>query len=235
MEKVKLLFVEDDEALAFIVTGSLELTGRYEIHVASNGVDGLDLYRKLLPDILVADIEMPGMSGFELVKQIREIDSQALIVFASGRIAPKDWIEGFSVGADNFIRKPYLPEELDAQIMALMRRTSKGGGHKSTAGHKLSFGSFLLHVQSRTLETKQGEVRCRLTDRELQILKILLERKGEVVKRDELLTLFWGDNNFYTARSLDVFMTKIRKYLHEDRSIDIQTIRGEGFRLVISV
>lgn len=233
MKTIKLLFVEDDEALAFMVTGSLELTGRYEIHSALNGDDGLSLYREIHPDIIVADIEMPGISGFELVKQIREMDNSALIIIASARSAPKDWIEGFSVGADNFIRKPYLPEELDVQIMALLRRINRAEHNKPAVSHKLSFGHFRLDAQLRTLETSEGEVRCRLTERELQILKKLLERRGEVVMRNELLSLFWRENDFYSARSLDVFMSKIRKYLREDSSIEIQTIRGEGFRLIV--
>lgn len=231
MKPIKLLFVEDDDALAFMVTGSLDLSGKYEIHRAANGAEGLTLYNNIHPDIIVADVEMPEMSGFEMVRKIRETDTFTPIIFASARKSPKDFIEGLHVGADNFIRKPYLPEELEVQMTALLRRINKEVTEEAISSYKHSFGNYRLDTQARTLEIKGGNSFL-LTERETGILKILSDRKGEIVKRDEILTVFWGNSDFYTTRSLDVFIANIRKYLKEDGSVEIQTIRGEGFRLV---
>ena len=231
MDTIKLLLVEDDDILTYMLKGTLELVGGYEIFTAVNGVEGLSLYNEIHPDIIVSDIEMTGMSGFEMVKKIRETDSSTPIIFASARKNPKDLIEGLNLGADNFIRKPYLPEELHILIKTLLERISGVGNEGAKEHYRYEFGTYQLDTQLRTLESKNGK-HLSLTDREVSILKILLDKKGEVVRKDEILIPLWGDNNFYTARSLDVFMTKIRKHLKEDNTIDLQTIRGEGFRLI---
>ena len=234
MDIINLLLVEDDENLAFMLKGSLELKGGYEVHTVLNGKEGLEVNQKIHPDIIVADVEMPEMSGFEMVQKIRETDSHTPIIFASALHSPKALIEGFEIGADNFIRKPYLPEELHVQIASLLRRVNgdKFGNEKSKNVYE--FGRYRLNVQRKhlLLDGTESE-RLNLTGREVNILKMLLDNKGEVVKRDEMLNHLWGDNSFYTARSLDVFMTNIRKYLKKDNSVEIQTIRGEGFRLIV--
>ena len=234
MDTIRLLLVEDDEALAYMLKGSLELMGNYQIHTASNGVEGLSLYDEIHPDIIVSDVEMAEMSGFEMVKKIRETDAHTPIIFASARKSPKDFIEGLHIGADNFIRKPYLPEELNIQILALLRRINDQHSKDTKNAKQYSFGNYLFDAELRILQLNgSSESQLHLTEREVNILEILLTEKGNVVKRDKILVSLWGDNNFYTARSLDVFMTKIRKYLHLDSSVEIQTIRGEGFRLIV--
>lgn len=232
MEKIKLLLVEDDADLLFMVKGTFELNGNYEIYTATNGEEGLEIFHKTHPDVIVADVEMPKMSGFEMVKLIRETDAQILIIFASARKTPQDFIEGLEVGADNFIRKPYLPQELDTQIKVLLRRV-KGKSVSSENTDIYHLGNYEFNAQFRTLQIKEQAEILRLTEREVKILKILLEKEGQLVTRDEILTPIWETIDFYVNRSLDVFMTKIRKYLKKDESIQIQTIRGEGFRLVI--
>lgn len=233
MEVIKLLLVEDDESLSFMLKGSLELTGDYEVYTATNGKEGLEIYKKTHPTVLVADVEMPEMSGFEMVRQIRETDTHTPIIFASARKSPKDLIEGLYIGADNFIRKPYLPEELNFQIIALLRRVKGVRSPYAENKNRYTFGNYQIDIQSRSLLLRNDENNpLALTEREMNILKILLEKKGELVTREEILVPLWGDNNFYTARSLDVFMTKIRKYLKEDDSAEIQTIRGGGYRLI---
>jgi Response regulators consisting of a CheY-like receiver domain and a winged-helix DNA-binding domain len=232
METLKLLFVEDDESLAFIVTGSLGLMGDYEIHRAANGEEGLELYKQIRPDIVVADIEMPGMSGLEMVQEIRKTDAKTLIVFASARKSPQEFIEGIHTGADYFIRKPYLPEELHIQLITLLKRINSNNAAAADHSSNLLLGNCLLDTHTRTLQIR-GENCVQLTEREMKILKFLFEKKGEVVKREDILSALWGNNDFYTTRSLDVFMASIRKHLKEDPSIKIQTIRGEGFQLIV--
>lgn len=234
MNKIKLLFVEDDEALSFMVKGSLELKGTYEIYTAENGKEGLEQYRKIYPDIIVADVEMREMSGFEMVKEIRTTDRHIPVIFASGLKSPTTLIEGLNLGADNFIRKPYLPEELHIQILALLRRVKEGQAGGSKEQYSYDFGNFRLNTQLRYLTLREnGNIQLKLTEREVDILKILLEKQGEVVKKEEILIPLWGNSDYFAARSLDVFMSKIRKYLEADNSVEIQTIRGEGLRLII--
>lgn len=233
MEKIKLLLVEDDESLVFIMKGSLKLLKTYQIFTAINGEEGLDLYRKILPDVIVVDVEMPKMSGFEMVQEIRLTDAHTPIIFASARKSPEDFIEGLDIGGDNFLRKPYLPEELNVQILALLRRVKGFSSGDPKKKDKYILGSYILDTQLRSLQFNGNPDTLRLTEREINILKILLENKEEVVKRDNILISLWGENNFYTARSLDVLMTKIRKCFKADDSVEIQTIRGEGYRLTV--
>jgi len=233
MEKIKLLLVEDDESLTYMMKESLKLLKIYEVFTATNGEEGLDLYRKVFPDIIVADVEMPKMSGFEMVQEIRSTDAHTPIIFASARKSPEDFIEGLDLGADNFIRKPYLPAELNVQILALLRRVKGFSSGDSKKKDKYVLGNYLLDTQLRSLQFNGNPDTLRLTEREVNILKILLENKEDVVKRDDILIPLWGENNFYTARSLDVLMTKIRKYFKADDLVEIQTIRGEGYRLIV--
>lgn len=236
MGKIKLLLVEDDESLSFILKGCLELNGLYEVYIAENGKEGLALYEELHPDILVSDVEMPEMSGFELVRKIRETDSEMPIIFASALSSPKDLIDGLDLGADNFIRKPYLPEELSRQIIALLRRVKGVQPDDTKTKPSYTIGNYRLDPQRRILQYKERdkEMELLITATEAKILEILLEKKSEIVKRDELLIPLWGNSDFYAARSLDVFMTKIRKHLKHDAAIEIQTIRGEGYRLFVA-
>lgn len=156
MDMIKLLLVEDDDSLSFMLKGSLELLGKYEIHTATNGIEGISVYNKIHPDIIVADVEMPQMSGFEMVKKIRETDVHTPIIFASARKNPKDLIDGLNLGADNFIRKPYLPEELNIQILVLLRRIKENQVTTHT-DHKYTFGTSQLDTQIRSLELGNGK------------------------------------------------------------------------------
>lgn len=236
MDLIKLLLVEDDGSLTYMVKGSLELTGCYDVFTAENGREGLALYKEIHPDIIVTDVEMPEMSGFEMVRKIRETDVHTPIIFASARKSSGAFVEGLNMGADNYIRKPYLPEELNLLITALLRRV-KGAPLQHEKNELLySFGSYQLDVHLRILTHKDTDrtTQLQLTEREVKILRMLLDKKGEMVLREEILSSLWGDCTYYTARSLDVFIAKIRKLLGKDDSILIQTIRGEGFRLLVS-
>lgn len=226
--------MEDDESLAFIVKGSLELTGGYEVFVASNGRKGLEAYISFDPDVIVSDIEMPEMSGEEFVSQIRQKDKKIPVLFATAKTSPQDLIRGYQFEIDNYIRKPYLCEELDAHIRGVLKRVGESGPvEKAIAANQDTYplGLYLLHVKHRYLQL--GDKHVKLSVREMEILWMLYVEKGKLVRRTDILDKFWGKADFYTSRSLDVFIRNLRTYLKEDPSIEIITERGEGLILRI--
>ncbi len=232
MKQIKLLLVEDDEAFAFIVKGSLELLGNYEVCTAKNGFEGLQAYASFDPDIIISDIEMPEMTGWDFIKKVREKDLRIPVLFASGRTNPRDVIDGYEIGVDNYIKKPYLVEELNAHVRAILKRIPNfENDEENKAKGLIPIGQYLLHVDTRTLQMKGEEFK--LTEMETRILMVLYERRGELVKREDLLIEIWGTNDFFTSRSLDVFVSKLRKYLEADKSVKINTLRGEGLLMTL--
>ncbi len=237
MNKIKLLLVEDDDSLAFIVKGSLELTGGYDICVASNGREGLDAYASFCPDVIVSDIEMPEMSGEEFVSQVRQVDKQIPILFATGKTSPQDLIRGYQFEIDNYIRKPYLCEELDVQIRSVLKRFKKPEiattAPAATNDPDLhTIGLYLFHPKHRYLQL--ATTHTKLSERETQVLWLLYEKRGDLVKREDILTECWKTVDFYTSRSLDVFIRNLRLRFADDALVKIITVRGEGYRLICS-
>jgi len=230
METVKLLFVEDDTSFAFIIKGSLELTEMYQVQTAFNGKEGLDAYHSFNPDVIVADIEMPIMNGMEMVSQIRKTDESIPILFATGHTSARLVLDGYKLNVDNFIKKPFLPEELDAHIQAVLRRTRMVSNVNNE--ENIYLGDIIFNTEKQYLQHKS--VKYKLTARESRILHKLFESNGNVVKRDTLLKEIWGLSDFFTSRSLDVYINSLRKYLSVDPKINIETIRGKGLVLNIT-
>lgn len=223
---IKLLLVEDDENLNYIIKGSLEdMIVGYEVLSVLNGEEGLKAWKDFKPDIIVSDVEMPVMDGNEMVRAIREIDGDIPIVFATAKGSPKDVTIGYHSGVNNYIKKPFLPEELDAHIQALLK--IKSGLRMRNESSIFTLGHYSFDAEHFLL--KSGAENLTLTAREAKILQMLCENKGEIVKRDVILENIWGTNDFYTSRSLDVFIKKLRTYLSGDSSVSIRTIRGVGF------
>jgi len=229
MEKIKLLFVEDDASFSFIVKGSLELTGNYQVQTASNGKEGLEACESFHPDIIVADIEMPVMSGLEMVAMIRKTNETIPIMFATAHTNAQDVLNGYGLNVDNFIKKPYLPEELNAHILAVLKRS--GAFAPATNMNSIPVGDCVFNTDKQFLQYKG--TKQKLTTRETKVLYKLYEKRGKVVHRGELLEELWGMNDFFTSRSLDVYINSLRKYLSLDPKINIETIRGKG--LVLNV
>lgn len=227
MNKIKLLFVEDDASFAFVVKESLNMKGDYNVYAASNAKEGLEIFNSETIDIIVSDIEMDGMDGMEMVKCIRKKNQDIPIIFATGRTSTQDVLDGYELNVDNFIKKPYLPDEINAHIKAVLKRTQKESLPKVTS---VQIGEYLFDVNTHILTKDQSR---KLTQREAAILLKLYNSKGEVVRRDNILDEFWGRNDFFTSRSLDVFINSLRKYLSGDNTIEIQTIRGEGLKLIV--
>lgn len=228
---IKLLLVEDDANLCYIIQGGLEdMIGGYEVQTASNGEEGIHLWREWKPDVIVSDIEMPVMDGYEMVRRIRRVDGIIPILFTSGRISPKDVVKGYELGVNNYIKKPFLAEELNAHITALLRLTN---GIRSCDVSSVYAIGYLYEFDAgqAILRQKNGEEKT-LTEREAHLMRMLCGHKGEVVKREMILSQLWNtDDDYFASRSLDVFVSRLRKLLSEDDSVQIKTVKGVGLVL----
>ncbi len=231
---IKLLIVEDDESLSYIEKTSFEeIIGGYEVTTASNGEEGLNAWSSCRPDVIVADIDMPVMDGFEMVERIRETDKEVIVIFTSALTSPSDVKAGFRLGINNYIKKPFVPEELDAHIKALIRL--KEGNRSYVEKNLYHIGRFVFDASHATLhDTFTNEIRT-ITQREAQILQILAENVNEVVRREAVANRCWNQRySYFVSRSLDVFVNKLRKLLSDDASVSIVTVRGVGLRLSVA-
>ena len=229
MAEIRLLLVEDDPDFCQVVKDSLELTGDYEVFTAGDGVAGYDAYKAIRPDIIVSDIDMPKMSGHEMVERIKENDEITPIILASAYTDPRNMAKGYNLYIDEYLKKPFLPAELDLRIKAIIRRINRPRAERQKEDEVYLLGEYRFKPKTHVLS--HGEEESVLTDRESQILQMLYEKRGDVLKRDDILQRFWSNNDFYASRSLDVFVAKLRKYLEKDPSVKIVTVRGEGLRL----
>ena len=231
MEKIKLLIVEDDEGLSFIEkTGLEDIVGGYEVSIANNGKEGLEIWESTHPDVIVADVDMPVMNGLEMVEHIRHCDNHVIIIFTSALTSPKDVQAGYRIGVNNYVKKPFEPEELDAHIKALLRLREAPATNGTTDSYTI--GRYVLNVKQTELQdTLTGKITA-MTWREANILQVLAENWGKTVRRDMLLERCWHvHDDYFASRSLDVFVNKLRKMISDDDSISIKTIRGVGLRL----
>lgn len=229
---IKLLLVEDDSNLSYILQGGLEdMIGGYEVSTAANGEQGLKLWKEQQPDVIVSDIEMPVMNGYEMVRRIRETDGDTPILLSSALVSPKDVVKGYEVGANNYIKKPFIPEELDAHVQALLKMKQGKRSRDESQCYRLG-KSFMLDATHATLKHESG-IHKTLTTREAGLLQMLCEKKGEVIRREAILNKFWNtEDDYFASRSLDVFVTKLRKLISEDTSLFIKTVKGIGLMLV---
>ena len=230
---IKLLLVEDDLNLQYIVKSSLqEIIGGYEVITADNGAEGLKAWEEHRPDIIISDIEMPIMNGFELVERIRETDGDTPILFATALTSPQKVKEGYKVGVNNYVKKPFVPDELDGHIHAILKMKEGVKSRAETDHFKL--GRYTFDGKHATLRDDDTGKVAILTERESQILQLLVENKGEAVRREMILSRFWGaEKDFFMSRSLDVFVNKLRKQLADEPRVRIKTIRGIGLMLSI--
>lgn len=231
---IKLLLVEDDTNLSYIVQiGLQDIIGGYEVITAFNGKEGLEAWREHHPDIIISDIDMPVMDGFEIVRLIRETDGDTPILFASALTSPKDVRKGYDIGVNNYVKKPFIPDELDAHLHAILKM--KEGTKSRDESGICRFGKYALDAKQGFLLNNESGNKTTLTVREAQVLQLLAQNKGEVVNRETILSNFWNtDDDYFASRSLDVFITKLRKLFANDPQIDIVTKRGIGLCLVVN-
>ena len=226
---IRVLLVEDDKNLCFILKSSLEqMIGGYEVTTAPNGREGLELLEQKTFDVIVSDVEMPVMDGISAMVKIRE-RSNVAIIFITGLTTARDVINGYQSGADFYIKKPFLPEELNAHIQAVLKMKQSAPAPQTVdvpAEEEYTIGSYRFLPSQHQL--CHGEERQALTPKEAQILEMLCRRKGQVVRRDDILTAVWETADFYSSRSLDVFITKLRKYLSQDPAVTLKSLKGVG-------
>ena len=228
MKDVKVLFVEDEAALGMVVSESLQMRG-FEIYHCEDGDAGWQSYLKNKPDICVLDVMLPKKDGFSLGKEIRNHNSSVPIIFLTARSKVEDVVKGFEMGGNDYLKKPFSMEELIVRIKALLKRSTVTS-LKNEELEKLEIGSFHFFPQQQLLE-RNGKDK-KLTHRESELLKLLCLNRNHVIDRKIILDNLWGDDSFYNARSMDVFITKLRKYLKEDPNLEIINVRGVGYKLV---
>jgi len=180
-------------------------------------------------DICILDIMMPVKDGYTLAKEIRQIDEDIPIIFLTAKSMKEDVIEGFSLGADDYITKPFSMEELLFRIEAILKRTS--ATFKTPAPEQYNIGKYVFDTKKQTLQT--GDNTIRLTTKESELLKLLCNNQNKILDRNFALKTIWLDDNYFNARSMDVYITKLRKYLKEDDSVEIINVHGKGFKLVM--
>lgn len=224
----KILFVEDDENLGFVIKDNLEQAG-YGVHLFTNGNLGLKAYQAADYDIGVFDVMLPEMDGFTLSEKIKKINAEFPIIFLTAKSLNEDRIKGLKLGADDYISKPFNMEELVLRIEAILKRVGKKNGLNSTS---YSVGKYKFDVKNLKLVLEKQEQN--LTHREAELLKLLVENKNETISREVILVALWGDNDYFKGRSLDVFITRLRKYLIQDNNLKINNIHGVGFRLEVA-
>lgn len=229
MEKVKVLLVEDDPNLGTLLKEYLEAKG-YSTILAKNGKEGYDVFSKDKFNICILDVMMPVKDGYTLAKEIRAIDNNVPIVFLTAKSMKEDAIEGFKVGADDYITKPFSMEELLMRIIAILRRTENKTSVNSEQS-EFKIGKYTFDYKHQTIEIKG--VSQKLTTKEADLLKLLCLHMNEVLDRNFALKSIWHDNNYFSGRSMDVYIAKLRKYLKEDTSIELLNVHGKGFKLLV--
>lgn len=224
--KPKILLVEDDTNLGFIVSDQLKMEG-YEVALASDGMEGFKRFNEESFDMCIFDVMMPKKDGFSLAEDVRKINKTIPILFLTAKAMTEDKVKGFNVGGDDYLTKPFSSEELKVRVRALMKRVDIHMGKENE--DQVQIGHFVFDISNFTLTGPDLEKK--LTKKEAQILKILSKFQNQVVAREMVLNAVWGKDDYFVGRSLDVFITKLRKYLADDPTVNIENIHGIGFKL----
>ena len=227
----KLLLVEDDPNLGDILQEYLIEKG-YNVTLCRDGREGLSTFMQKTFDMCILDIMMPIMDGFTLAKKIREVNQQIPIMFLTARGMKEDKIEGFKIGADDYMSKPFSMEELQMRIEAILRRCIAPSSDTTNGSiETFQIGRYQFNTLNRTLTIAPDEP-IRLTTKEAELLRMLCLHKNDVMERDLALIAIWGNDGYFTARSMDVFITKLRKHLAKDTNIQIINVHARGYTLI---
>ena len=231
MPKIKLLLIEDEMSLAILVRDNLEQAG-YSVKHARNGEEGLKLYHQTQPDLIVLDVMMPKANGFEVAQTIRNTDKATPIIFLTAKVQVKDLVKGFESGGNDYIRKPFSIEELLVRIRVMLNQNRLLDTESTVDDRYFKLGQFNFDSKSYEL-SMPGKVQ-KLTAKEATLLKLFCENPDETLTKKSILIKVWGDDSFLNSRSLDVFISKLRKYLKADPAISIVNIRGVGYRMWVN-
>lgn len=225
MKEIKILYVEDDETLSFLTKDELDQAG-YDVCHCEDGEQGIKAFDKDHFDLAILDIMLPKVDGFSIAEHIRSKNEEIPILFLSAKSLEEDRLRGFKIGADDYLTKPFSMDELLFKIKVFLKRKriSTEEVSKSYTLHDYSF-----EPNNLLLKHKDGDIE--LTAKEADLLSYLAQHMNETVKREDILVKLWGKNDYFLGRSLDVFISRLRKYLSRDERIEIQTVRGVGFKL----
>jgi two-component system, OmpR family, response regulator len=229
-KKIKILLVEDDPNFGSILKSYLELAD-YDVVLKQDGKQGLTCFRNNSFEMCILDIMMPEMDGFTLATEIKKLDDKVPVIFLTAKTLKEDVIEGFRIGADDFLTKPFDSEVLLYKISAILKRKYSGETDLEEDNTDISIGSFHFNYRLRKLSNMNQTYT--LSPKESGLLLMLCRAKDGILSRSDALNKIWGADNYFTARSMDVFIARLRKYLKEDPSVEIINIHGNGFRLVI--
>ncbi|MDA9294521.1 response regulator transcription factor [Flavobacteriaceae bacterium] len=227
----RILLVEDDPNFGSILKEYLMINS-YDVTLAKNGIEGFEKFKKEDFDLCLLDVMMPYKDGFTLAKEIREKNESIPLIFLTAKTMKEDVLKGFKIGADDYLAKPFDSEVLLAKIKSILSRRVVS---VSTESDEMEFtiGDFNLNSKLRLLSFRNGEP-TKLSPKESQLLRLLALHINDLLPREKALNKIWRDDNYFTSRSMDVYIAKLRKYLKQDSKVEILNIHGEGFRLVVS-
>lgn len=229
----KILLVEDDPNLGLLLQDYLQLKGKYDVVLARDGEEGSKLFTKDNYDLCILDVMMPKKDGFSLGKEIRKVNPVVPIIFATAKTMIEDKSEAFTLGGDDYITKPFRIEELLLRINALLKRVSNQEKNvEEDTPDKFDIGSYLFDYTSQTI--KKDDFQQKLSTKEAELLRLLCLKKNHVLTREEALLSIWHDDNYFNGRSMDVFLSKLRKYLKEDPKVEIINVHGKGYKLIVN-
>ena len=228
----KILLVEDDPNLGLLLQEYLQLKGKFEVVRCSDGDEGLIAFTKEPFDICILDVMMPKKDGFTLGKEIRKINPHIPLIFATAKTMIEDKTEAFTLGGDDYITKPFRIEELLLRINALLKRVSEHKNEETNVQQSsFQIGDFVFDVAAQQITYKENTQR--LSTKEAELLKLLCQKQNQVLTREEALLAIWHDDNYFNGRSMDVFLSKLRKYLKADPKVEIMNVHGRGYKLFI--
>jgi DNA-binding response OmpR family regulator len=225
----QILLVEDDVNFGTVLRDYLQLNG-YKVVLARNGLEGFEKFKKNQFDICILDVMMPYKDGFTLAKEIRLKDKSTPIIFLTAKSMKEDVLKGYKIGADDYLTKPFDAEILLKKLEVLIQRI-QNSVQKSKPKFRIVIGDFIFNPRLRTLTYKK-DTATNLSPKENQLLLMLVETQNDLLSRNKALKEIWNDDNYFTSRSMDVYIAKLRKYLRQDSSVEIANIHGEGFRLI---
>ena len=226
-KEIKVLIAEDDPFIGMITKECFETKG-FEVYLCEDGNKAFSCYLEKKPDVCILDVMMPLKDGFTLAKEIRSIDADIPILFLTAKSLKEDVIKGFKIGADDYVKKPFSVEELIARVGAIIRRTNVS---EKDLNQQIVFqiGAFSFDSEFHILKIDKEEIK--LTDKESEILSELCRNQNQITNRSSLLLKVWGGDSYFNSRSLDVYMSKLRKYLKKDLNVELVTVRSKGFKL----
>ena len=219
---MKVLLTEDDRDFGNILMQYITISG-FDVTLGRDGKEAWELFNQNKPDICVLDVMMPEMDGFTLAEKIKEVNPDVPVIFLTAKSLKEDIVRGLKIGADDYITKPFDPEVLILRINNILKRAYSSSNDE----YKIS----QTVLKYNTLELISGNIKEKLTLKEAQLLKYFIINKNKILAREDILTEIWGEDDYFLGRSMDVFISRLRKYVSEDKNIDIRTVRGTGFIL----